>query len=118
MNNDGSTVANGTTVTINGGHFIGANGVTTEVIYASGNGKIVINGGTFEALTVSNGHGSANNRQFVILNLQDNKPCSIVVKGGSFKNFDPANNLSEGANTNFVVEGKTVEQNGDWYIVK
>lgn len=30
---------------------------------------------------------------------------SIIVKGGEFKNFNPANNQAEGENTNFVAEG-------------
>ena len=44
--------------------------------------------------------------------------ASIIVNGGSFYMFNPADNAAEGEHTNFVADGKTVEQNGDWYIVK
>jgi hypothetical protein len=32
--------------------------------------------------------------------------------------FDPANNLAEGPNTNFLAEGFTTEPDGDWFMVK
>ncbi len=42
----------------------------------------------------------------------------IKVMGGAFKNFDPANNAAEGANTNFVAEGyKSVEGEDGYYTV-
>ena len=107
----------GATVTINGGNFIGANGVTTEVIYASGNGKIVINGGTFEAVTEDNVSFAA--PQYAVLNLHNNGAagCDIVVYGGSFKNFDPANNISENPAHNFCAPGCSSTKVGDYYVV-
>ena len=107
----------GATVTINGGHFIGANGVTTEVIYASGNGKIVINGGTFEAVTQDDVSFAA--PQYAVLNLHGNGAagCDIVVYGGSFKNFDPANNISENPAHNFCAPGYYSSKVGDYYVV-
>ena len=39
------------------------------------------------------------------MNLKDDTGSSIVVKGGTFFEFDPANNLSEGEGTNFVADG-------------
>ena len=47
------------------------------------------------------------------MNELDTNRGTIVVKGGTFKNFNPACNWSEGANTNFVhsdykVEGKNL----------
>jgi hypothetical protein len=107
----------GATVTINGGHFIGANGVTTEVIYASGNGKIVINGGTFEAVTEDNVSFAA--PQYAVLNLYGNgaSGCDIVVYGGLFKNFDPANNISENPAHNFCAPGYSSTKVGDYYVV-
>ncbi|MBO7265138.1 MAG: fimbrillin family protein [Alistipes sp.] len=107
----------GATVTINGGHFIGANGVTTEVIYASGDGKIVINGGTFEAVTEDNVSFAA--PQYAVLNLHNNGAagCDIVVYGGSFKNFDPANNISENPKHNFCAPGYSSTKVGDYYVV-
>ena len=108
----------GATITINGGNYVGAH-LNTEVIYASGNGQIEINDGTFEAKKVSTGHGSANNRQHIILNLHNNGKdgCNIVVKGGSYKNFDPANNIAENPVKNFCAEGYVSVANGEWFDV-
>ena len=108
----------GATITINGGNYVGAH-LNTEVIYASGNGQIEINDGTFEAKKVSTGHGSANNRQHIILNLHNNgnDGCNIVVKGGSYKNFDPANNIAENPVKNFCAEGYVSVANGEWFEV-
>ena len=112
-------------VVINGGnYYVGAdNTLRNDCIYlgaaslkaeaANHVSSITINGGTFEA-KVEDG-------QYWVLNVQDDfyrAGSDIVVYGGSYKNFNPADNKSEGAGTNFVAPGKTVEQNGDWYIVK
>lgn len=48
--------------------------------------------------------------------------ANIIVKGGTFVNFNPANCKAEGAGTNFVAEGygvvATPQANGDvWYTV-
>ena len=98
-------------VNINGGTYkIGyTEGDYNDLIYAKESAVINIYGGTF--------YNSGRENAFV-LNLKDGSNAAINVYGGSYEKFNPANNLSEGANTNFVVEGKTVEQNGDWYIVK
>lgn len=112
-------------VVINGGnYYVGAdNALRNDCIYlgaaslkaeaANYVSSITINGGTFEA-KVEDG-------QYWVLNVQDDfyrAGSDIVVYGGSYKNFNPANNKSEGAGTNFLAPGKTVEQNVDWYIVK
>ena len=105
-------------VVINGGHFIGSSETSEcEVVYVNGaNSKVIINGGKFEAAHPSVGTAD----EYAVLNVYGNRAngADIVVNGGSFYKFNPANNKSEGANTNFVTAGKTVEQNGDWYIVK
>lgn len=113
-------------VVINGGnYYVGAdNALRNDCIYlgaaslkadaANYVSSITINGGTFEAKVNEAG-------QYWVLNVQDDfyrAGSDIVVYGGSFKNFNPADNLSEGAGTNFVAPGKTVEQNVDWFIVK
>lgn len=41
----------------------------------------------------------------------------IEVSGGSFNKFNPADNLAEGAGTNFCAAGYTTEQQGDKYTV-
>ena len=48
--------------------------------------------------------------------------ANVVIYGGTFVNFDPSNNASEGQGTNYVAEGYTVisetKENGDiWYTV-
>lgn len=83
----------------------------TDLIYASGAGCIEINGGTFEAA-----------KPEWTLNVKDADykagTANIIVKGGKFKNFDPANNKAEGAGTNFVAEGYKSVKEGDYYVVK
>ena len=83
------------------------------VILANG-GTIEIEGGFF--------YNYQNHGEWV-LNCQDNVAGSaIIVKGGTFVNFDPSNNKSDGEGTNYVADGYTVKQetkdNGDiWYTV-
>ena len=132
INGEGTVTANtravwargngGAKVTINGGKYVGANGFTTEVIYASGNGQITINGGEFEAVTEDPTSFAA--PQYAVLNLHGNGKdgCDINVYGGKFKNFDPANNVSENPNAgyhngNFVAEGLFSSKVGDYYVV-
>ena len=106
------------TVTINGGNYVGAvGGSTCEVIYASGNGKINIYGGTFQAETQDNVSFAA--PQYAVLNIHGNGAtgCDIVVYGGSFKNFDPANNVSENPAKNFCAPGYFSTKIGDYYVV-
>lgn len=114
-------------VVINGGnYYVGAdNALRNDCIYLGASAykndaanypsSIVINGGTFETKVAEIG-------QYWVLNVQDDfyrAGSTIVVNGGSFKNFDPANNLSEGANTNFLAAGKTSTQNAEgWYVVE
>lgn len=83
----------------------------TDLIYVSGTGKVIINGGTFEAA-----------KPEWTLNVKDADykagRANIIVKGGKFKNFDPANNAAEGAGTNFVALGYQSVKEGDYYVVK
>ena len=125
INGEGTVTANtravwargtgGAKVTINGGKYVGANGFGTEVIYASGNGQITINGGEFEAVTENQTSFAV--PQYAVLNLQDKQECNIVVYGGKFKNFDPANNVSENPKKNFCAEGLFSSKVGDYYVV-
>ena len=82
-----------------------------DLIYAKENAVINIYGGTF--------HNSGRENAFVLnVNDQNRSTAAINVYGGSYEKFNPADNESEGAGTNFLAPGKTVEQNVDWYIVK
>ena len=108
----------GSTVTINGGNYVGAtNGAACEVIYASGDGKITINSGTFKAETEDQTSFAA--PQYAVLNLHGNGKagCDIVVYGGSFYKFNPADNVSENPKKDFCAEGCEVTKDGDWYNV-
>ena len=102
-------------VVINDGHFtnIGASSDFDsehfDLIYASGNGQIEINGGEFECETPA-----------WILNIKDKdrETASIVVKGGKFHGFNPADCASEGEHTNFVAPGyKVVEEDGVFIVM-
>ena len=60
---------------------------------------------------------------FRIVNLEDEfkmATSEIKVYGGKFYGFNPADNLSEGKNTNFVAKGyKSIEvEEGVWEVVK
>lgn len=108
----------GAVINIEGGHYVGATkGYTCEVIYASGNGVINIYGGTFEAETEDNVSFAA--PQYAVLNLHGNGAtgCNITVYGGSFKNFNPADNISENPKKNFCAEGYVSVANGKWFDV-
>lgn len=102
-------------VVINNGYFtnVGAESVEDsehfDLIYASGNGQVEINGGEFKCETPA-----------WTLNIKDKdrSTASIVVKGGKFHGFDPSNCKSEGDNTNFVAPGyKVVEESEGVFVV-
>lgn len=81
-----------------------------EAVFAQSNAKVVINGGTYKSIE----------HPEYTLNLKDSAraTASILVNGGSFYQFNPADNTAEGDGTNFVAEGKTVIADGDWYTVQ
>lgn len=103
------------TVVINGGTYTNMTDGSergTDLIYASGNGRIEINGGVFEAakpewtLNVKNSDYAAGT-------------ASIVVKGGSFKNFNPADMSARNDDeVSFVAEGYQSVLEGEYYVVK
>ena len=81
-----------------------------DMIYTSG-GTIIINSGNFVSGTPA-----------WTLNCKDAAykagTANIIVKGGTFTGFDPANNKAEGENTNFVAAGyKSVDNNDGTYTV-
>lgn len=97
-------------LTIENGEFIG----NIHSVYVL-QGSAEIKGGKYSIQQV---YSETQPYQFV-LNLFDdnreNKTATIVVTGGQFENFDPANNEAEGKNTNFVAEGykTTPTEEGD-----
>ena len=108
-------VRNGANLVINGGTY-GAGGTAVQVK----KGTVTINGGHFEADPFGEPYGYG-----FVLNCIDsaykNGTAKIVVKGGTFVNFDPSNCTAEGAGTNFVASGYKVvsETHNDdiWYTV-
>lgn len=104
---------------IKGGNFIG--NVTAVYVFE---GELVIEGGFFDiqqlnSNNVQDGYG-------VLINCYDanfkNGTAKVTITGGTFVNFNPADNKAEGAGTNFVPEGYKVvsetKTNGDvWYTV-
>ena len=99
--------ANGGKVTIKDGVYRNG-GDGTDLIYASAGGSVYIYGGEFiGAGNTGSEPGTAN--KFSLLNIKDKDYKSgsseIVVYGGKFHGFNPADNLSEGPGTNFVAEG-------------
>ena len=116
----------------NGGYALnvrkGANLTITGGSYYGGGTAVQVQEGT---LTITGGHfaveafGEPYGYNF-LLNCIDsaykNGTAKIIVKGGTFVNFDPSNNTAEGAGTNFVADGYKVvsetQTNGDvWYTV-
>ena len=105
-------------VVINSGTYVGSKeGGNSEVIYASGNGKITINGGYFKAETTSDSFASP---QYAVLNLHNNGAagCDIIVQGGTYENFNPSDNISENPKKDFVATGySSVEGSNNTYVV-
>lgn len=114
------------TVNITGGTFKNS-GDNCDLIYASGNGTINISGGYFEAAGSISGNAPGTKNPYSVLNVRDadwkKGTATISVTGGIFKNFNPANNSSEGLQggkgTNFVhpdfaVVSTTDKENGPW----
>jgi hypothetical protein len=102
-------------IVINGGHYtnVGASSETGsehfDLVYASGNAQIEINGGEFECETP---------KWTLNIKDKDRATASIVVKGGKFHGFDPSNCEVEGPNTNFVAPGyKVVEEDGVYTVI-
>ena len=110
-------VQDGSTVTIKNGTFIG----NIHAVYVL-KGTAIIEGGFYK---VQQKYPTASLADEFVLNCYDanraNGTAKIVVKGGTFVNFNPADCWAEGEHTNFVAEGYTVvsETKGNevWYTV-
>ena len=94
-------VVDGSHLVIENGKFIG----NISVVYVYG-GSAEIQGGRYSIQQKSDVAGKP--YEFV-LNLLDKEkrdwPATIVVTGGTFEKFNPADNKAEGENTSFVAEG-------------
>ncbi len=105
------------TVTIEDGTFIG--NIHAVYVYE---GTANIKGGFY---AVQQKYSVANKADGFVLNCYDanrtNGTAKIIVTGGTFVNFNPADCWAEGEHTNFVADGYSVisEQHGadTWYTV-
>ena len=102
-------------VVINNGYFTNVGAATEndpshfDLIYASGNAQIEINGGEFKCETP---------KWTLNIKDKDRATAAIVVKGGKFHGFNPAECEVEGPNTNFVAPGyKVVEEDGVFVVM-
>lgn len=95
---------NGGKIVINGGNIE----AQTHAVYSE-NGVIEINGGTFKLTNADTADRDANGNLRFLINCLDKNytagKANIIVKGGKFYEFNPADNAAEGAGTNFVAEG-------------
>lgn len=108
--------ATGGEVNIYGGEYYNQ-GDACDLIYAGGNAEVNIHGGYFKATLNNGADGTENEHSALNLRDADRSTAHIYVLGGTFYKFNPANNVSEGENTNFVKEGYTSVQVGDNYVV-
>ncbi|MEI3090883.1 MAG: SipW-dependent-type signal peptide-containing protein [Oscillospiraceae bacterium] len=113
----GINVINGANLVINGGTYYGG-GTAVQVQ----KGTVTINGGHFAVEPFSDASYGYNFLLNCIDSAYKDGTAKIIVKGGTFVNFNPANCKAEGAGTNFVADGYKVvpatQTNGDvWYTV-
>lgn len=110
-------VQDGSTVTITSGTFNG----NIHAVYVL-EGTAIIQGGFY---SVQQKYPDSAKADEFVLNCYDanraNGTAKIIVTGGTFVNFNPADCQAEGAGTNFVADGYKVvtETHGTdtWYIV-
>ena len=108
----------GAQVTIKSGEY---NTSSSQAVYiGTGNGKVIIEGGTFKAEEWNGKYYTLNLKD---ANLTDAKDATkfIEVRGGKFYMFDPSDSKAESAKlgrVSFVPEGYEVVQKGDWYEVQ
>ena len=102
------SAVDGAVVEINGGNFI-AEGSTA--IYATRGAEVTINGGSFKSDPYFG--------VYYTLDInEDDTLGQIIVKGGTYYNFDPANHTNDGSvNTNYLAEGYHSIADGDNYVV-
>lgn len=108
----GIYIGNNADVTINGGFYHGG-GTAIQVT----TGSLTIQGGQFEV----DPYASAVYGHKFLLNCVDRNykagTAKIIVKGGSFKDYDPSDSASENPYGNFVATGYAAKKTGDVYVV-
>lgn len=103
-------------ITINGGVItsgVDEDGKANAGVYVKGTGKAFIKGGEYHS-----------EGDFTLNKYGDNvDQTTIEVTGGTFYNWNPADNKADGANTDYVPDGYVVEESKDAegntiYVVK
>ena len=110
-------VQDGSNVVIKNGTFVG----NIHAVYVQ-KGTAIIEGGTY---SVQQKYPDAAKADGFVLNCYDanraNGTAKIIVKGGTFINFNPADCWAEGEHTNFLASGYTVKSevkgNDTYYTV-
>lgn len=98
-------------IIINGGTHT-TNGCT---LYHANGGTVEINGGTFAA--TEEGYVPAGKYGYkYTLNVQGANGA-IVVRGGSFLNYNPAHSEGENPAANFLADGYSAAADGEWFVV-
>ena len=100
------------TMTINNGTFVG----NITAAYVQG-GHLYIKGGDFSIQQLEPTYQDERFTLNCLDSAYQDGTATIEVTGGTFNKFDPANNLAEGANTNFCPEGYSSVKEGDKYTV-
>lgn len=105
----------GIVVTVNGGTYHGGG-----TVFNVEKGTLIVNGGFFQVTPDVDTNDYRYTLNCIDANYE-NGTAKIIVKGGTFVNFDPSNNLAEGEGTDFVADGYKVisEVHGEdtWYTV-
>ena len=99
----GINVRKGANLTINNGYYYGG-GTVVQVQ----EGTLTINGGTFACEPYNNQAYGYNFMINCIDSAYQNGTARVIIKGGTFINFNPANCKAEGEGTNFVADGYKV----------
>lgn len=105
---DYGVYANGGDVTIYGGTYVAG----TSAVQVNGEATVNIAGGNFSC--------TADDKRYVIncIDAAYRAGTAVVnIVGGSFVDFNPADNASEGANTDYVPAGYKVEEANGVYTV-
>ena len=129
-------IENGADVTITGNGTMSAKENDCYAI-AVVKGNLTIENGTFignvSAVQVEDGHLAIKGGKFDLLQKWEGKSTFLIncideayrdgtakvsITGGTFVDFNPANNEAEGAGTNFLATGYITTKVGDNYVVK
>ena len=105
----------GITVTVNGGNYYGGG-----TIFNVEKGTLIVNDGFFQVAPDIDTKDYRYTLNCIDKNYKAGT-ANIIVKGGTYVNFDPSDNGAEGEHTNFVADGYKVvsEAHGSdtWYTV-